>query len=55
MLKLEDVWPVLLCSAVLTTRIMSPVDECSDAVVTRVLKVVVVRAWEGVCDDAVVS
>ena len=35
-------------------ELKGPVDDCSDAVVTRELKVVVVRAWEDVCDGTVV-
>ena len=56
---LEDVplSAVLLCPPVLTPLLVLDgcADDCSDAVVARVLKVVVVRAWECVCDDAVVS
>ena len=58
MLKLEDVWPdvVVLCPSVLTPLLglMGCVDDCSDAVVARVLIVVVVKAWKDVCDGAVV-
>ena len=59
MLKaLEDVslGAVVLCPPVLTPLLVlnGCVEDCSDAVVARVLIVVIVEAWEDVCDGVVV-
>ena len=55
---LEEVWlgAVVLWPPVLTPLLVlkGDVDDGSDAVVRRVLIVVVVKAWEDVCNDAVV-